>query len=118
MTLSAEQRELCDYIVGRLVQMLDERSGRQAAPEFVDAAELAGIFGVSVGAIYDSADSLGAIRVGRKDSRRPRIIFNLERAVEAHGRGNANGATTRPPRPARPRATHHAPLLPIKDDVR
>jgi hypothetical protein len=115
--LSAEQRELGDYIVERLVQVLDERSGRQAAPEFVGAAELAGIFGVSVGAIYDSADSLGAIRVGRKDSRRPRIIFNLERAVEAYGRPNANAGTHRRARPARPRAQHHAPLLPIRDDA-
>jgi hypothetical protein len=108
---------LPDDQLEQLADMIAARSHPPETPRFVDAAELAGIFGVSVGAIYDSADSLGAIRVGRKDSRRPRIIFNLERAVEAHGRPNANGATHRPARLARPRARHHAPLLPIRDDA-
>jgi hypothetical protein len=115
--VTAATIRLPDDQLERLADMIAARVHPAEPPRFVDAAELAGIFGVSVGAIYDSADSLGAIRVGRKHSRRPRIIFNLARAVEARGRPNANGAIPRPARGAPP-SQSHAPLLPIKDDVR
>jgi hypothetical protein len=112
--LTDDQRELAEYIVERLADLLDERSESKPEPEFVDAAELARRLGVSRDVVYASADSLGAIRVGAKDSKRPRVVFNVQRSLEAHEHTNGNGPTPRPSRGWRPRAEHHAPLLEIR----
>jgi hypothetical protein len=51
--------------------------------------------------------------VGAKDSKRSRVIFNVQRALEAHQASNGDGV--RRPRAGKPRAKRHAPLLQIKD---
>jgi hypothetical protein len=106
---------LPDDQLERLADLIAERVQPPEAAELVDAAELARRLGVSKDAVYASARSFGAIRVGTKDSKRPRVIFNVQRALEAHGRTNGNGAAPRPSRVRRPRAQRHAPLLPAND---
>jgi hypothetical protein len=104
---------LPDDQLERLADMIAARVHPAETPRFVDAAELASIFGVSVDAIYDSADSLGAIRVGRKGSQRPRIVFDVQTALTRRARASA------PPGAPRPKRGHivreDIPLLPIKD---
>src|SRR5262249_1848660 len=105
---------LPDDQLQQLAVLIAERLQPPEAPEFVDAGGLARRPGVSPAALSASADDLGAIRLGKKGSRRPRVVFNLQRALEAHERTNDNGAAPRPSRAGRPRAQPHAPLLPIR----
>jgi hypothetical protein len=105
---------LPDDQLEQLADLIAERLQPSGAPEFVTASELARRLGVSRDSIYAAQVELGAIRVGAKDSKRPRVIFNVHRALEARERTNGNGAAPRPPRSVRPRAQLHSPLLPIR----
>jgi hypothetical protein len=93
--------EVAREVIGRI--------GPQREREFLDASELAGVLGVERDWIYEHQELLGAIRLG--NGRRPRLRFELTRAVEALDELPSNGRTplmhSRPqvpvPRPRRAR---------------
>jgi len=81
------------------------------AGRLVDAATLAGILGVERSWVYDNAERLAAVRIG--DGDRPRLRFNVERALTAWSQHEpAPKPTTAKPRPRAPRDT--TALLPIR----
>jgi len=57
------------------------RVGTKRGRELLDASELARVLGVERDWIYEHQDQLGAIRLG--NGRRPRLRFELTRAVHA-----------------------------------
>jgi hypothetical protein len=65
--------EVAREVIGRI--------GAKQEREFLDASELARVLAVERDWIYEHQDQLGAIRLG--DGRRPRLRFELTRAVEA-----------------------------------
>jgi hypothetical protein len=65
--------EVAREVIGRI--------GAKRERELLDASELARVLGVERDWIYEHQDQLGAIRLG--NGRRPRLRFELTRAVEA-----------------------------------
>ena len=76
--LPADQADLVDAIARRVVEILDER---QPTSGLVDARTLAGMFGLSVSAVHEHADELGAFRLGT--GARRLVRFDVERARAA-----------------------------------
>jgi hypothetical protein len=112
MTLSAEQRELADYIVERLADVLDERAACPPRPELVDARTRAAQLGVSVEYVRRHALELGARRIG--GGQKPRLRFPAELPAPPAEATDANRLDG-----PRPRTRRHTPaskvrLLPIK----
>lgn len=71
--------ESVEAIARRTAELLAERS--PPTPRLVDAATLAARLGVARSTVYERAAELGAVPIG--EGRRPRLRFDLERALEA-----------------------------------
>lgn len=112
--LSAERVEA---IASRVADLL---GSAPAAPQLVDATEIAGRFGLKRSYVYDHADELGAIRLG--DGPRGRLRFDPAKVAErlsacSDSRGSEQAPDrTAEPKPA-PRRRHRSGaerrLLPI-----
>ena len=100
---------IADAVASRL-------SVRPAAHRLVDAAELAGILGVSRAFIYSNADRLGVVRLG--DGNKPRLRFNVATAIAAHQASPITDTDTPLPISNTPRRasrrTGEVELLPIR----
>jgi hypothetical protein len=72
--------ECIDAIARRVVELMREQAPAAAAPELVDAAEVARLLGVERSWVYDHAEDLGAIRLG--DGDKPRLRFDPARISE------------------------------------
>lgn len=122
--LPADQADLVEAIARRVVEILDER---QPTSGLVDARTLAGMFGMSVSAVHEHADELGAVRLGTGVRRLVR--FDVERARAAW---NARPTSKRshaaeppvdaaqlgaPRRCRRPAARSAGGLLPVKGEA-
>jgi hypothetical protein len=81
------------------------------AGRLVDAAEVADLLGVARSWVYDNAERLGAVRIG--DGNRPRLRFDVERALTAW-RDREPEPEPQPEPPRRRATTTTAALLPIK----
>jgi hypothetical protein len=68
-----------DAIARRVVELLH---GEDVVCELVDAAEVARRLGVDRAWVYDHADELGAIRLGKEESKRPRLRFDPRLVAE------------------------------------
>lgn len=105
--------EAVEAVARRVVELLAEQR-TPTGDRLVDAAELAGLLGVERGWVYDNAEHLGAIRLG--DGGRPRLRFNVERALAAWqhhgGRTEPKSEQTTPRRRHRPASS--GSLLPIR----
>jgi hypothetical protein len=109
--VSAQTIRLPDDQLEQLARIIVELRPPET-PRFVTADELADILRVSVGAVYASKDALGAIRIGKKGSKRPRVMFDLSRALRPSAEAPV---PLRPPtRGQRAREASDVPLLPIK----
>ena len=74
--------ELVEAVAQRTAELVLERLGeRSAAPEHVDAAELARVLGVARSWVYAHSAELGAVRLG--DGPRSRLRFDVETARAA-----------------------------------
>lgn len=104
-----------EAIAERVVELLD---GRPVASQLVSAAELSRRLGLSRSTVYEKADELGAIRIGRGP--RARLRFDADLVAERlGGSGPVVDASPRPPPAAvgRRRARSRSPrsgLLPIR----
>ena len=76
-----------EAIARRVVELLHDEPSRPST-RLVDATELAAVLGVSRDAIYAHAAELGAVRVGA--GKRPRLRFDVERALQAWTAGSVN----------------------------
>jgi hypothetical protein len=115
--MSAETIRLSDDQLATLADLIAERlDSRPPVVELVDATELSEILHVSRDAVYDAADELGAIRVGKPGSRRPRIMFNVQTAVARRGAQirQHSAAPARHDVRTRRAEANSVPLLPIK----
>lgn len=81
--LSPDQADFVDAVARRVVELLDERE--RPASGLVDARTLAGMFGLSVSAVYEHSERLGAVRLGT--GKRQLVRFDVERARAAWTRG-------------------------------
>lgn len=96
---------VAEAVARRVFELVDEHQGFG----FVDAAELALVLGVDREWVYAHAERLGAIRLG--DGPRPRLRFEIGRAVESFARLSAKAPAVSPdgrlrtpvPRPRRSR---------------
>jgi hypothetical protein len=68
-------------VTAHVAAMLNEATAAPPTPQTVDAATLANHLGVTRGFIYEHADHLGGVRLG--NGPRPRLRFDLTRALEA-----------------------------------
>jgi hypothetical protein len=92
-------------VAGLVVRHIAERWER----EFLDASALARVLGVDRQWVYEHQEQLGAIRLG--NGRRPRLRFELTRAIAGFGELPSTGPTPLPrsrqrspvPRPRRSR---------------
>ncbi len=66
-------------VVAQVAAMLKDATA-PPAQKSVDAATLAARLGVTRGFVYEHADDLGGVRIG--DGPRPRLRFDLDRALE------------------------------------
>lgn len=85
-----------EAIACRVAQLLQD-SAAVAESRFVSAAEIARRFDVTRQWVYDNADRLGAVRLGR--GARPRLRFDPQRVEKALKAGD-DRASPRPRRPA------------------
>lgn len=122
--LAAEELEqLADALADRIADRLRELL--EAAPdEWVSAAEIARRFSLSVDAVYEHADELGARRLG--DGPKARLRFDpatVARALTSRSDGNGSQPAGSPPAsadsaPARRRrrapGAQRVPLIPIR----
>lgn len=104
--------EMAEAVACRVVELL-RQSPAATEPRLVDAGTLADALGCTRDFVYRNADQLDAIRLpGGTD--RPRLRFDLERAVAAHRAAPA----TPEPTPATPSPRRRKPavtgLLPIR----
>lgn len=90
-----------EAVAARVADLL--RTG-QASAELVDAAEIARRFGVSRDFVYDHADDLGAVRLGKRPQGSPPLR-------SGEGRSSVEEATreARPAGPPRPDSTQLLP---------
>jgi hypothetical protein len=118
--LSARELALVDAVAHRVLELLDERAAPRGRSRLVSAGELATELGVSRAYVYEHADELGAQHVG--DGARPRLRFDVDRALAAATRRQASEGSQPPDPPgsagrsARARRTapgSDVPLLPI-----
>jgi hypothetical protein len=79
-----ELGDLVERIARRVVELLDEREANfQRVENFarlVDSATLARMLGVSRAYVYEHALELGGVQLG--DGDRPRLRFDVEKALE------------------------------------
>ena len=92
--LPPDQADFVEAVARRVVELLDER--HQPASGLVDARTLAGMFGLSVSAVYEHSARLGAVRLGT--GKRQLVRFDVERARAAWTRG-VSGEESQPPKP-------------------
>lgn len=109
--LTAHDRALIEATARRVVELLNEE---QAPPvsRLVDAAELARHLGVSRATVYDRADELGAVPIG--DGRRPRLRFDLARALAAWTARQPEPDAAEPVVPRRRKPSPSPSLLPVR----
>jgi len=114
-----------EAVAARVVEMLREETppatGAPAAPQLVDAVEVARRFTLTRGWVYDHAEELGAIRLGTGP--RGRLRFDPAKVAEAltvcsDSRGSERD-TDRMPKPKAPRRRRRVSgtereLLPIR----
>ena len=106
---------LAEAVAERVVAQL--RADPAAPPSqpagLVDAATLARALGVSPSYVYANSGKLGARRLG--SGPKPRLRFDLERAVEAHASCAPGCTAPATPQAAKPRPRRAASkLLPIR----
>jgi hypothetical protein len=77
--LSPAQADFIEATARRVVELLDER--QPPAAGLVDARTIARMFGLSVSAVYEHAEELGALRLG--NGARQLVRFDVERARAA-----------------------------------
>jgi DNA-binding transcriptional ArsR family regulator len=98
--LSAHDLALVDATARRVLELLDEReTPRGGRSPLVSAAELADVLGVSRDTVYGHADELGAVRLGA-DGPRPRLRFDVEKAIAAWSVRQAGEESQAPDAPA------------------
>lgn len=85
---SAMAPAVADAVAQRVLELVDERQG----DGLVDAAKLARVLGVDRDWVYEHGERLGAIRLG--DGPRPRLRFEIGRAVESFTRLSAQARVT------------------------
>lgn len=108
--LTDRDHTVVEAIAVRVVELLADT---RAPGRLVDAAELARLLGVSRATIYDHSERLGAIRLG--DGDRPRLRFDVERAIAAWQTRDPDPEPEPQPRAPRPRAPRDTTaLLPIR----
>src|SRR4051812_5178218 len=78
-----------EAIARRVAELLQESPAR-ATPRLVSAAEIARRFDVTRQWVYENADRLGAIRLGR--GARPRLRFDLQRVANALDAADERGS--------------------------
>jgi len=106
--------EAVEAIAHRVVELL--REGPPATPRLVDAATLAAYLGIARSTVYERAAELGAVPIG--EGRRPRLRFDLERALAAWQHREPRPEPD--PEPATPRRRKPPPsvaLLPIRGEA-
>jgi hypothetical protein len=69
------------HVAAHLAAMLKDASAPPSTPQTVDATTLAAHLGVARAFVYEHAEQLGAVRIG--NGPRPRLRFDLDRALEA-----------------------------------
>jgi hypothetical protein len=105
-----------EAIAGRVIDLLQRNAA--AAPELIDAAELARRLGVDRSWVYTHAIELGAVKLGKGP--RPRLRFDPKFAAERVRQSARRQDTERQEVPQRlrraqsPRDAGGAPLLPIR----
>jgi hypothetical protein len=108
-------------LVGFLASELEQRQVAASGRRVVDAAGLAEILGVNAETVRAHADELGVLRIG--DGPKPRLRFDVEKALAAWTAGSADRQSQPAPggaapavRRGRPRLerAHTAELLPIR----
>lgn len=100
-----------EQIARRVVDLMAATPSQEApAGQFVDAAQLAKLLGVTRDWVYTHANVLGAIRLGGPQGR---LRFDLQRVREAWPAPDARGAQTATRRPRRRRSQpRRAALIP------
>lgn len=101
-----------EAVARRVVELL--AAAQPPAARLVDAAELAGLLGVSRATIYEYADALGAVRLG--DGPRGRLRFAPDTALAAWQTRDRDREPALEPVPATPRrrtSPRGPELLPI-----
>lgn len=79
--MEALAASIAPIVASEVAREVIGRIGAKREREFLDASELARVLGVERDWIYEHQEQLCAIRLGR--GRRPRLRFELTRAVEA-----------------------------------
>lgn len=111
-------------VAAHLAEMLNDTRTPPPAPQTVDAATLAAHLGVTRGFVYEHAQQLGGVRLG--NGSRPRLRFDLDRALEAWNArstseesqaARTSAATERAPSRAQARMGRRAAGLPEPGSV-
>lgn len=74
---------IAESVAQRVLELIDNHQ----TYGLVDAAELAAVLGVDRGWVYEHGEQLGVIRLG--DGPRPRLRFEIRRAIESFVRLSA-----------------------------
>jgi hypothetical protein len=97
-----------------IAQRVAELVGEPETVQFINAEEVAHRFGVSREWVYEHAEELGAVRVGRGS--RPRLRFDVKEVTERFGSLAGSREPQRTKRSA-VRRGRNLELLPIKGDT-
>ncbi len=105
--------QLAPESIEAIAQRVAELVRAPEAVQFIDAAEVARRFDVSRDYVYEHADELGAVRLGKGS--RPRLKFDVKKVTERFG----SIQSSEPQRENRSavRRPSTAMLLPIKGDT-
>jgi hypothetical protein len=99
-------------VAARIIAILDARDEPWAG--LVTAAQLARVLGVDRGTVYEHAEHLGAIRVGEiGEGRRPRLRFDVERALAAWSVRSADRQSQNPRRTVESGKRRGRPRVPL-----
>jgi hypothetical protein len=82
---------IAPIVAAEVADLVVRHIAERAEREFLDASELARVLGVDRQWVYEHQERLGAIRLG--NGRRPRLRFELTRAVKAFDEPPATGPT-------------------------
>jgi hypothetical protein len=106
--------ESIDALAEALAHRIVELALDSEAVQFIDATEVAHRFGVSRDWVYEHAEELGAVRVGKGS--RPRLRFDAKKVREGFGSLAGSRTAQRTKRSAVRRGSD-VELLPIKGDT-
>jgi hypothetical protein len=111
----SEPVTLDEASVEAIAQRVVELQQDQQAPHLVDAKELARMMGVSRDVVYAAKYELGAVRIGKPGSKRPRYMFDPSRALRPPDTAPAPAPSARTKRPSASEPSD-VRLLSIKGD--